>query len=445
MRVTSLAIANFRSIEAAQFAFEPGFNLIVGVNGAGKSTVLEALRVCASRVLPLVSPSRSQPLSFATEDIRFGFPFLDVSLAVKIGDQDFRLTRHQRRDAFDSDSEENVEGLRRQILESERLRERPRKLLRDLVDSHGALASDTFVPDEAALTRAASDQGDATNFILFATNRSAMSYATKSATRLQASAVGGTSAAYAEALTPRSLYVAQFALWLRAQQDLATERPLSARHLEVLREAVARFLPEYEDLRPSDEDPSHLVVNRGSAVLDVGQLSDGERGVLALVLDLARRLSQGNPSLADPLAEGEAVVLIDEIDLHLHPKWQREIADNLTTTFPRCQFIATTHSPQVIGQIEHGRIQVIDDGRVYRPSHSFGVDSSRVLEEVMNAASRDLEVDGLLSDVSRLIGERDMEQARKTLGTVASMLALGESDPDIVRLQTLVDLMDESE
>jgi DNA repair exonuclease SbcCD ATPase subunit len=114
VRVTSLSIANFRSIEAAQFAFEPGFNLIVGVNGAGKSTVLEALRVCASRVLPLVSPSRSQPLSFAIDDIRFGFPFLDVSLAVKIGDQDFRLTRHQRRETFDSDDEKNVEGLRRQ-------------------------------------------------------------------------------------------------------------------------------------------------------------------------------------------------------------------------------------------------------------------------------------------------------------------------------------------
>ena len=57
--------------------------------------------------------------------------------------------------------------------------------------------------------------------------------------------------------------------------------------------------------------------------------------MLALVLDLARRLSQANPSLDDPLSEGHAVVLIDEIDLHLHPKWQRQMRiDKLTSTFP---------------------------------------------------------------------------------------------------------------
>ena len=78
-------------------------------------------------------------------------------------------------------------------------------------------------------------------------------------------------------------------------------------------------------------------------------------------------------------------MLIDEIDLHLHPKWQRQIVDKLTKTFPRCQFIATTHSPQVIGEVGHNRIQIIANGEVYSPTHSFGVDSSRVLEEIMDA------------------------------------------------------------
>ena len=106
--------------------------------------------------------------------------------------------------------------------------------------------------------------------------------------------------------------------------------------------------------------------------------------MLALVLDLARRLSQANPSLDDPLSEGHAVVLIDEIDLHLHSKWQRQIVHNLAAAFPGCQFIATTHSPQVIGEVEHNRIQIIANGEVYSPTHSFGVDSSRVLEEIMD-------------------------------------------------------------
>src|SRR6058998_1031479 len=107
-----------------------------------------------------------------------------------------------------------------------------------------------------------------------------------------------------------------------------------------------------------------------------------------MVLDLARRLSQANEGTSDPLTEGRAVVLIDEIDLHLHPKWQRQIVHNLTAAFPRCQFIATTHSPQVIGEVEHERVQIIADGLVYSPTHSYGVDSSRVLEEVRDCVKK---------------------------------------------------------
>ena len=70
-------------------------------------------------------------------------------------------------------------------------------------------------------------------------------------------------------------------------------------------------------------------------------------------------------------AEAEAVVLIDEIDLHLHPKWQRQVVSKLTTTFPHCQFIATTHSPQIIGEVEHNRIQIISDSQVYSPTSGF--------------------------------------------------------------------------
>lgn len=75
-----------------------------------------------------------------------------------------------------------------------------------------------------------------------------------------------------------------------------------------------------------------------------------------MVLDLTRRLAQANPHLPDPAAETEAVVLIDEIDLHLHPGWQREVIHNLTAAFPKCQFIGTTHSPFVIQSLQAGKL-----------------------------------------------------------------------------------------
>ena len=163
-----------------------------------------------------------------------------------------------------------------------------------------------------------------------------------------------------------------------------------------------------------DDSDRELQIDREGSTIAVRHLSDGERGVLALVLDLARRLVQANPEMDNPVLEAEAVVLIDEIDLHLHPSWQRAIVRNLTSTFPRCQFIATTHSPQVIGEVGHERIHIMTDSEVYSPTHSFGVDSSRVLDEIMDAESRTKEAQDLLSRVS---GGNRQTALRRSQGT----------------------------
>ena len=162
-----------------------------------------------------------------------------------------------------------------------------------------------------------------------------------------------------------------------------------------------------------------------------------------MVLNLTRRLAQANPNMEDPAAEAQAVVLIDEIELHLHPDWQRQIARNLTETFPKCQFIATTHSPQVIGELEHDRIQFIAGGEVYSPTHSFGVDSSRVLEEIMNTESRTKEIQMLLANVSQEVGEQRYEKARGLLPQLVDRL--GENDPEITRIRTLLDFLEGEE
>ena len=439
MRITSLKLANIRAIETAEFRFQPGFNLIVGVNGVGKSTVLDALRICMSRILPSATESRAKAMSFVSSDIRSGFPFLDAELSLTIDVDEFRFTRRQWPEGFAADDVGNIEKLRREILDSERLRDRARNLLRELEESHGVSDSDTFAPSKAELKNAACAAAVAPNCVFFSTNRSVAS----DANTAKSKAAGGKSAAYAEALSRRPMYVAQFADWMRVQEALATEQSAAKRHLQVLRSAVDRFLPTYENLRPADEKSSRLLIDQGGIALDVGQLSDGERGVLALVLDLARRLSQANPSLDDPLSEGHAVVLIDEIDLHLHPKWQRQIVHKLTAIFPRCQFIATSHSPQVIGEVEHDRIHIIANGEVYSPKHSFGVDSSRVLEEIMDANPRTPEVEELLKKVSREVSKQRYEIARELL--VKLVDRLGENDPEVTRIQTLLDFLEGEE
>ena len=126
--------------------------------------------------------------------------------------------------------------------------------------------------------------------------------------------------------------------------------------------------------------------------LEIDQLSDGQRGVLALAADLAWRMAQGNPHLDDPLTS-EAIVLIDEVELHLHPSWQQRILDDLRRTFPNTQFIVSTHSPQVLTTVEPERIVelALEDGRIVAGAAAgwtYGAEAGDVLSAVMGVKER---------------------------------------------------------
>ncbi len=435
MIVTRLMLAHMRAIKTAEFRFRPGVNLIVGVNGVGKTSVLDALRVCLSRVLPAITPSRAKAMSFEIGDIRVGFPFLDSTMHFGVGEQEFRFTRLVWRQKIAAEPLENLERLRREILETERLRARARNLLRELERSQGLTDSDLYIPSKVELRRAAEALSVPALSVFYSTNRSVLAVG-----RSKGRAAGGRAAAYADALVARSWKIDQFVDWMRAQVALSSENDASEGHIAALETAAARFLPECSNLRTGEGPNPALFVTKAGDTLDVRQLSDGERGILSIALDLARRLSQANPHLTDPLAEGRATVLIDEIDLHLHPKWQRQIVHNLTAAFPRCQFIATTHSPQVIGEVPHERIQIISPGQVYPPPHSFGVDSSRVLEEIMDADPRAKEVQHLIKDISQAISARQFDCSRDLLEKLVDHL--GESDPEVTYLRTLLDFVE---
>lgn len=125
--------------------------------------------------------------------------------------------------------------------------------------------------------------------------------------------------------------------------------------------------------------------------LDVLQLSDGEKCTLALFGDIARRLAIANPSLDDPL-QGDGVVLIDELELHMHTSWQRKVISMLKKTFPNIQFIITTHSPQILGEVDHDfNVYALSrngsDIQVVQTTGMFGMDSNSILEDKMETDS----------------------------------------------------------
>jgi predicted ATP-binding protein involved in virulence len=110
--------------------------------------------------------------------------------------------------------------------------------------------------------------------------------------------------------------------------------------------------------------------------LNVNQLSQGEKSLMALVGDIARRLAMMNPKLDNPLL-GKGIILIDEIDMHLHPQWQRSIIQRLQTTFPNCQFILTTHSPLVISDTQNILVYDLDGQEVNALPSLYGQDAIR--------------------------------------------------------------------
>ena len=414
MIVTSLKLANVRAIEAAEFWFRPGFNLIVGANGVGKTSVLDSLGVCLSACVKKANGLRSPVEAFGVDDIRAGAEALTVECDARFDRMEFQYVIHKPRE--DSAPQEAKVG-------------RPREQVHRTPSRSGFIGT-------APMVLAGARPGGRPLAVLFSTNRAVPSDRRPSV-RL---ASGGVSAAFADGFANRELRLGELAAWMRVQRTLRSERGGSVQALGAFEDAIVRFLPGYSNLRTDDRKRPRLLIDRGGSTVLVRLMSDGERGVLALVLDLTRRLVQANPELEDPVAESEAVVLIDELELHLHPKWQRQIVRKLETTFPRCQFIATTHSPQVVGELSHDRIQIMMDGRVYSPTHSFGVDSSRVLEEIMDAPPRNQDVEELLAQVSREIGRRRYRRARGSLADLVDRL--GENDPEVTRMRTLLDFME---
>ena len=416
MIVTNLRLANVRAIETAELSFQAGFNLIVGVNGAGKTTALEALGMCLSAVTRQVNRLRSSSASLTAADIRLSADALTIQSELIINNNLYTYLIHQPRASVVA---------------------RPGKAGQPREQSIDTPATSDF---RGAAPPAADGRRMLRPLALYFSTRRAVP-SEKAPPKSAAS--GGYATAFAEAFAHRELRLSEFAAWMRVQTALAHEVPAAARVLDAFERAIERFLPEYSDLRVSIDTPSRLLIKRRGLEIPVRQLSDGERGSLALVLDLTRRLAQANPELNDPAAEGLGVVLIDEIDLHLHPKWQRDIVRNLPATFPNLQFIATTHSPQEIGEVPPERIQIMGRGTVFSPTHSFGVDSSRVLEEIMDALPRSPEIQVLLNELSERFSARDFAQARFLLDQLR--VKIGPDDAEVIRAQTLLQFLEGDE
>ncbi|OAD20659.1 ATP binding protein, partial [Candidatus Thiomargarita nelsonii] len=131
-----------------------------------------------------------------------------------------------------------------------------------------------------------------------------------------------------------------------------------------------------------------MMAFKDGRILPFKQLSDGVRNLLAMVADIAFRCTSLNPHLGQKAAfDTDGIVLIDELDLHLHPAKQQKVIFDLKTTFPKIQFIATTHSPLILSTVADNVISLTDN-KAYRTDHTYGRDVNNVLRLAMGTNAR---------------------------------------------------------
>lgn len=398
--VENLTLRDFRGYQNLSLDFENDLTILVGINGSGKTSIIDALRLLFSGVLSTFrssdTPAGENPTQGITaypsdleRDIRRGSTRAIVESTLAYRNDHYRLFTHLRpwfEDSLELEYENDTLSFRNTLLmqiREEHLGESDIGL--PVIASYGILRNAIDVPARIRTPH---------NFTPIETYDQSLESST--AFRL-------------------------FFEWYRLMEDLENENlrwnePGQFSHsvLDTIRMAFEKNLPGFSNFRIS-RSPSAFLVDKNGTTLSINQLSDGERSLLALIGDIARRLCIANPHMSNPLLGG-GIVLIDEIDLHLHPQWQERIIPSLVNTFPSIQFIVTTHSPQVLSTVHRRHIRLLNmDETVSIPEATWGMTATEILEDIMGAQPIAPEVQDRLIKLEKLITEGDLEAAQRAI------------------------------
>lgn len=363
MRLRRLQVSNFRGFEDRTLDFHPNFNVLIGINGVGKTTILEAAAVALSgwllsfpgpdarqirssdvRRVELLEGSRFRSLQqFPVSVSAVGEFDLDgsvwegpreVSWSRSLDRPNGRTTSNGARDIkrFASDVIDQVQaGIRvtlpviryfgagrlwETVRATERRKTRKRKQL-----------PETEGPDSASL-----GLDDPFYGYHFSIDKRANS--------------------------------ADLIRWMAEERRNEIDLGEPSIALALVRRAILTMLPELKEIRYELRRSMIVLELQDGRALVFSDLSDGYRNIIALAADLAIKITMLNPHLYErALEKTPGVVLIDELDLHLHPTWQRRVAEDLRRTFPLVQFICTSHSPFVVQSLRSGEELIVLDGQ----------------------------------------------------------------------------------
>ena len=433
MRIKELHLQNFRCFEELTIKFPTNYTVFIGNNGAGKSSILNALQIALGIFIGI-----------SQQDVR---QFDYESTYKEIDDDDARLKTTSTGSTFNQEAQYPViigveaESSDKQLISWKR--ELQAFSLKRNIDTNNILyylrkLQKGITNDKNVIaplivyygTRRQWDKNDSKpeNNILFLPQMNG----------------------YVNALSAKPFNIEVMRHWFSRMLLIARKKPVP--EFEAVRNAISSCYKGIDnrknlkdviidyDAEQEDIEIQMYFDDDKVEVLPLHYLSDGAKSILAIVADIAYRMAVLNPHLLDKvITDTDGIVLIDEIDMHLHPSWQRKIIDSLHKTFPKVQFIFTTHSPTVLTNVPKENIQIIKDGKIFNTeTNTYGRDVNSILREVMQTEIRPSEVKEKLTAFSNAIDDSDLDTAETLLKELR--MILGDNDSEIVGAQVTLDL-----
>ncbi len=415
MKIKNLKLQNFRGIRELELELSPRLNVISGANGSGKSSILQALSLLLTQFTSRLAETKNAQL---TDEIIYNQAnFAMLSITCDEEDAQWSIVRH--RTGKLSPHKSSLDGLNRLTRRwKTRYTESPETTAFPLIAYYPTSRTGLDIPrrirKQHAFTPLHAYDGHASFGVDF---------------RL-------------------------FFEWFRQRQEIEMQRqvqlykqghPAEAAaaldpQLQAVRTAMVSFFPGFSDFCVG-YNPLRMELTKEGETLSFGQLSDGEKAFLSLVADIAFRLCLANPHLDHPL-QGEGIILIDEIELHLHPEWQKDAIPNLLRTFPNCQFVLTTHSPMVLNRAQQGRIIALSrraDHITGEPiGEQYGYRPEKIMTSAMGVSPHSLRPEPVSATLSQLFRAIDTGAYTTAEQLLAELQTIIPDDAELVRARMLI-------
>lgn len=412
MILESIHIENFKGIESYTIQLKKGFNLLIGDNGVGKTSILEAISVGLGGFIAGLEDIATK--HFTQDEIRVALENtgegsynkrymtpIQVECKAVIEEQEYQWTR------------------RKNSLKASRSTVEPREICKkafQMANEENHILPILSYQSTARMWM----QKRETSENIFAGNF----YRT----------VGYTSC-LSEASNNKMLMN-----WIRKMEMLEWKKKETIAEYQAVKNIIKKFMnimSEEEVLGVEfDGQSEEIVYLTEKQMLPIGNLSSGYQSLIWMVFDIAFRMALLNPDLCEKISETPGIILIDELDMHLHPKWQWNVVEALKTTFPNIQFIAATHSPMIIASCKGENLITIQEKNLEEPLYMetpYGLEVNDILEYYQGSSALSKEIASKMQKFMQEIENGNLQQAEQIFEQLKE--EMGENHPQVVKAE----------